>query len=69
MTQECIGGIWFDVPSDDAIPYTVADPVTGDVRVLYAELGETCTIPGTHLDVHQQDQADALYMEIFPDAG
>lgn len=68
MTQECIGGIWVDVPGEDAIPYRVVDPVTGDEKTLFAGLGETCTIPGTHLDVHQQDQADALYAEIFPDA-
>lgn len=65
ITNEC--GIWYDVPGDDAISYEVIDPVTGDVGVVYVELGAVCALPGSLLDIAQQDQADAILTELFGD--
>lgn len=65
MTMMNYCGIWYDVPGDDAISYEVVDPVTGDVKDVYVELGAVCALPGSLLDTAQQDQADALYTDIF----
>lgn len=60
-------GIWYDVPGDDALAYEVVDPVTGDVKLVYVEIGAICALPGSLLDVAMQDQADAILIEIFGD--
>lgn len=67
MTITSASGIWYDVPGDDAMSYEVIDPVTGDVGVVYVELGAICAIPGSLLDIAQQDQADEILTELFGD--
>lgn len=67
MTITSANGIWYDVPGDDAISYEVIDPVTGDVKLVYVEIGAICALPGSLLDIAQQDQADAILTELFGD--
>ena len=47
--KQCIGGIYYEEPSADAVTYVIVDDVTGEAHTFWAEPGETCTLPGTLL--------------------
>jgi hypothetical protein len=58
--KQCIGGIYYEEPSEDAVTYVIIDDVTGEAHTFYAEPGETCTLPGTLLAVQELADADQL---------